>query len=75
MGAISEGLEKIWNKKQFLLHFPLQLKLGLVPKGLNDRRPQHLISSSGFGTGNRLTLLFKIRGACKTLRLWSHYSR
>ena len=27
MGAISGGLEKIWNKKQFLLHPPLQLKL------------------------------------------------
>ena len=24
--------KKIWNKKQFLLHFPLQLKLWLVPK-------------------------------------------
>ena len=33
MGAISGGLEKIWNKKQFLLHSPLQLKLWLVPKG------------------------------------------
>ena len=32
MGAISGGLEKIWNKKQFLLHSPLQLKLWLVPK-------------------------------------------
>ena len=32
MGAISRGLEKIWNKKQFLLHSPLQLKLWLVPK-------------------------------------------
>ena len=31
MGAISGGLEKIWNKKQFLLHSPLQLKLWLVP--------------------------------------------
>ena len=31
MGAIRGGLEKIWNKKQFLLHSPLQLKLGLVP--------------------------------------------
>ena len=31
MGAISRGLEKIWNKKQFLLHSPLQLKLWLVP--------------------------------------------
>ena len=31
MGAISGGLEKIWNKKQFLLHPPLQLKLWLVP--------------------------------------------
>ena len=37
--------------------------------------PQPLISSSGYGTGSRLTLLFKIRGACKTLRLSSHYSR
>ena len=27
MGAIRGGLEKIWNKKQFLLHSPLQLKL------------------------------------------------
>ena len=32
MGAISGGLEKMWNKKQFLLHSPLQLKLWLVPK-------------------------------------------
>ena len=32
MGAISGGLEKIWNNKKFLLHPPLQLKLGLVPK-------------------------------------------
>ena len=32
MGAISGGLEKIWNKEQFLLHSPLQLKLWLVPK-------------------------------------------
>ena len=32
MSAISGGLEKIWNKKQFLLHPPLQLKLWLVPK-------------------------------------------
>ena len=32
MGAISGGLEKIWNKKQFLRHSPLQLKLWLVPK-------------------------------------------
>ena len=32
MGAISGGPEKIWNKKQFLLHSPLQLKLWLVPK-------------------------------------------
>ena len=31
MGAFSGGLEKIWNKKQFLLHSPLQLKLWLVP--------------------------------------------
>ena len=31
MGAISGGPEKIWNKKQFLLHSPLQLKLWLVP--------------------------------------------
>ena len=31
MGAISGGLEKIWNKKQFLFHSPLQLKLWLVP--------------------------------------------
>ena len=31
MGAISGGLQKIWNKKQFLLHSPLQLKLWLVP--------------------------------------------
>ena len=31
MGAISGGLEKIWNKKQFLLHSLLQLKLWLVP--------------------------------------------
>ena len=31
MGAISGGLEKIWNKNQFLLHSPLQLKLWLVP--------------------------------------------
>ena len=34
MGAISGGLEKIWNKKQFLLHSPLRLKLWLVPKRL-----------------------------------------
>ena len=34
MGAIRGGLEKIWNKKQFLLLSPLQLKLWLVPKGL-----------------------------------------
>ena len=32
MGAISGGPEKIWNKKQFLLHSPLRLKLWLVPK-------------------------------------------
>ena len=32
MGAISGGPEKIWNKKQFLLHSPLQIKLWLVPK-------------------------------------------
>ena len=32
MGAISGALEKIWNKKQFLLHSPLQLKLWQVPK-------------------------------------------
>ena len=32
IGAISRGPEKIWNKKQFLLHSPLQLKLWLVPK-------------------------------------------
>ena len=32
MAAISGGPEKIWNKKQFLLHSPLQLKLWLVPK-------------------------------------------
>ena len=31
MGAISGGLEKIWNKKQFLLQPLLQLKLWLVP--------------------------------------------
>ena len=33
MSAISGGLEKIWNKKQCLLHSPLQLKLWLVPYG------------------------------------------
>ena len=27
MGAISRGLEIIWDKKQFLLQPPLQLKL------------------------------------------------
>ena len=32
VGAISGGLKKIWNKKQFLLHPSLQLKLWLVPK-------------------------------------------
>ena len=32
MGAISRGLEIIWDKKQFLLHQPLQLRLWLVPK-------------------------------------------
>ena len=36
MAAISGGLEKIWNKKQFLLHPPLQHKLWLVPKPLNN---------------------------------------
>ena len=34
VGAISGGLEKIWNKKQFLLHPSLQLKLWLVPKNV-----------------------------------------
>ena len=32
MGAIRRGLEIIWDKKQFLLHPPLQLKFWLVPK-------------------------------------------
>ena len=32
MGAISRGLQIIWDKKQFLLHPPLQLKFWLVPK-------------------------------------------
>ena len=32
MGAISKGLEIIWDKKQFLLHPLLQLKLLVVPK-------------------------------------------
>ena len=38
MGAISGGPEKIWNKKQFLLHSPLQLKLWLVPKARRAKK-------------------------------------
>ena len=51
MGAIIRGPEKIWNKKQFLLHSPLQLKLWLVPKFQSIFNPCNPLQQT---TGNKV---------------------
>ena len=46
MHAISRGLEIVWDKKQFLLQHPLQLKLWLVP---NEAILERLVNATANG--------------------------
>ena len=46
MHAIRRGLEIIWDKKQFLLQPPLQLKLWLVP---NEAILERLVNATANG--------------------------
>ena len=55
MGAISRGLEIIWDKKQFLFHPLLQRKLWLVPKSRHLDELTHIPAIWSCDTGQWLS--------------------